>query len=200
MCLNKRLIIVAVLFFLSGCAGFSVQDDNDKPEVDGIRYYEPAPFLLIYSDGKGNLTSQIIMMPDTQKKRVIDMHAFAAKNNTTLSFNKGVLESSKFVVDSTALPSTLITSIKSLGTAAISAAFNAPESGITRQIPAPYLYKIVIGKDGTKLVGGQGTGPKNEQIVLYVGVTKEATTKAAAVTKTPAATTPVVTTPAKGEN
>jgi len=203
MWFSRRVTMITALFLLCGCAGFSVQDDSD--DLDGIRFYEPAPFLLVYSDGKGNLTSQIIMMPDTTRKRVIDLHAFAAKNNTTLTFNKGVLGSSQFVVDSTALPSTLLTSIKALGTAAISAAFNAPDSGTTRQIPAPYLFKIVVDKDGTRLVGGQGAGPNNELVVLYVSVTKEATTKPAAtapaVITTPAASTPAAptTTPTDGK-
>jgi hypothetical protein len=175
--------LAAGMTLLVGCAGYSARPLNgsvDNANAQGIRYYEPAPFLLVYSDGKGNLTSQIIMMPDTSKLMVMDLHAFAAKNNSTLTFDDGVLTSSKFVVDSTAVPAALIDTIKTLGTAAISSAFNAPDSGTTRRIPAPYLFKIVIGRDGTKLVGGQGIGPGGQPLVIQVSVTKEAAAEAAA--------------------
>lgn len=171
-----RFVIAAVLFVLSGCAGYTVKDHQEA--LQGIRYYEPAPFLLVYSDGKGNLTSQIIMMPDLTQKRVIDLYAYAAKNESTLNFENGVLTKSEMGIDSTAVPSALIDTIQTLGVAAIGAAFNAPQSGTTRSIPAPYLFKIVVGVSGTTLVGGQGVGPDGGPMVLNISVTKEAATKA----------------------
>lgn len=175
--------LAAGVTLLSGCAGYTsrpVNSNHEDSTAQGIRYYEPAPFLLVYSDGKGNLTSRIIMMPDTSKLMVMDLHSFASKNNSTLTFDHGVLTSSKFIVDSTAVPTALVETIKTLGTAAISSAFNAPESGTTRQIPAPYLFKIVVGPKGTMLVGGQGLGPGDAPLVIHVSVTKEAAAQAAA--------------------
>lgn len=172
-------VVLIFTLLVSGCAGFKagpVLDDTNDSEADGIRYYETAPFLLVYSDGKGNLTSQIIMMPDTSKKMVIDLHAIAAKNESTLTFQDGMLTSSKFVVDSTVVPAKLIDTIQTLGTAAISSAFNAPQSGSTRQVPSPYLFKIVIDPEGTKLVGGAALGLDGKPLVINVSVTKEAST------------------------
>lgn len=174
-----RWVAPTAALALSACAGYSVVDDNGKTDNDasqGIRYYEPAPYLLVYTDGKGNLTSQIIMMPDLTQKRVIDLYAYASSNNSTLDFNNGMLTKSSVEVDTTAVPSALIDTIQTLGVEAIGAAFNAPQSGVTHAIPAPYLFKIIVGKDGTTLVGGQGKDSKGEPFVLKISVTKEAAT------------------------
>lgn len=177
-----RFAVATTLLVLSGCAGYTVKNDQDA--LQGIRYYEPAPFLLVYSDGKGNLTSQIIMMPDLTQKRVIDLYAYAAKNKGTLDFENGVLTKSEMTIDSAAVPEALIGTIQTLGVAAIGAAFNAPESGTTRSIPAPYLFKIVVGVKDTTLVGGQGVGLDGKPLVLKI---KEANTDTSkAKTETPA--------------
>jgi hypothetical protein len=177
MTLKVHLPLIAIAFLFSGCAGYSaapIYDVESDEKADGVRYYEPALYLLVYSDGRGNLTSQILTMPDTSKKMVVNLHAFAAKNNSTLTFNNGILTSSKMELDSTAIPSKIINTIQTLGTAAISSAFNSPQAGSTRTIPAPYLFKIVVDNNGTRLVGGQGVGADNKPITVQVSVTKEA--------------------------
>ncbi|MDR6841323.1 hypothetical protein [Pseudoxanthomonas sacheonensis] len=173
-----RWVCAGIALLLSGCAGFKVVDaPANEDTVQGIRYYEPAPFLLVYSDGKGNLTSQIIVMPDITQKRVIDLYAYASTNKSTLDFTDGMLTKSAVEIDSTAVPLALIDTIQSLGVAAIGAAFNAPESGVTHIIPAPYLFKIVVDANGTTLVGGQGVGPDGKPLNLKISVTKEAATE-----------------------
>jgi hypothetical protein len=179
--------IAAVLAFAFticgvGCAGFTakpVTSDVQDSQEDGVRYYEIAPYLLVYSDGNGNLNSRIEMMPDTSRKMVMDLHAFASKNNSTLTFENGVLVSSNFVLDNTAIPTQLIESIKTLGTAAIANAFNEPGAGTVRRIPPPYLFKIVVDSDGTRLVGGPGEDAHGKAMVINVTVTREAATSAA---------------------
>jgi hypothetical protein len=184
MTFSVKMVLAVATILLAGCAGYSASPIHTN-ELDikakGVRYYEVAPFLLVYSDGKGNLTSQIVMMPDTSKKMVMNLYAYASKNNSTLTFENGVLTSSKFVLDSTTVPSALIDTIQTLGTAAVSAAFNAPNAGTTRTIPAPYLFKIVVDNNGTRLVGGQGVGPDGQTLIVHVSVTKEATSKAQAI-------------------
>lgn len=166
-----------------GCAGYTakpVTSDAQDGQEDGVRYYEIAPYLLVYSDGNGNLTSRIEMMPDTSRKMVMDLHAFASKNNSTLTFENGVLVSSNFVLDNTAIPAQVIESIKTFGTAAIANAFNEPGAASTvRRIPPPYLFKIVVDKDGTRLVGGPGRDARGNAVVIHVSVTREAATSAA---------------------
>jgi hypothetical protein len=181
MTFSVKMVVAVATILLAGCAGYSAGPICTKEldtKANGVRYYEIAPFLLVYSDGKGNLTSQIVMMPDTSKKMVMDLYAYASKNNSTLTFENGVLTTAKYVLDSTTVPSALIDTIKTLGTAAVSTAFNAPNEGATRTIPAPYLFKIVIDNSGTRLVGGQGVGPDNKPLDIKVSVTKEATANA----------------------
>lgn len=182
----KRAHGIAILCVLSaslaGCAGFSarpVATADEDASANGIRYYEMAPYLLVYADGKGGITSSIEMMPDTSRKMVMDLNAFASANNTTLTFVNGVLTSSKFVVDNTAVPAAIVETIKTLGVAAVSNAMNDPESNIVRQIPAPYLYKIVVDRNGTRLVGGPGLDRDNKPVVIQVTVTAEAVSAAA---------------------
>lgn len=184
MVLNVKVVVAAVTILVSGCAGYSavpIHNSDEDKKADGVRYYEIAPFLLVYSDGKGNLTSKIEMMPDTSKKMTMDLYSFAANNNSTLTFKNGILTNSKLVLDSTVIPLALIDTIQTLGVAAASAAFMAPDSGTTRSIPAPYLFKIVIDKNGTRLVGGQGVGPDGKPLIIHVSVTGETASKAQTV-------------------
>lgn len=165
---------LAAVTLLSACAGFianPVLDDADDAAADGIRYYEVAPYLLVYGDGKGGITSSIEMLPDLSRKMNIDLHAFAAKNNTTLTFANGMLTSSKFVVDETVIPAAVVETIKTLGVAAVSKAMNDPTTSKVRLIPAPQLFKIVIDKDGTTLVGSPAKGTNGEPVVIRVAVT-----------------------------
>lgn len=165
---------VAAAILLSACAGFTAKQVNGEAdnEVDGVRYYEVAPYLLVYADGKGGITSSIEMLPDLSRKMVINLHAIASKNNTTLTFANGLLTGSKFVVDDTVVPAAVIETIKTLGVAAVSSAMNDPATGKVRQIPAPMLFKIVIDKAGTTLVGGSGKDKDGNEVVIKVAVTE----------------------------
>ncbi len=175
---TRIALVCALVESIVGCAGYTARPVANAAEdaaADGIRYYEMAPYLLIYADGKGGITSSIEMMPDTSRRMVMDLHAFAAKNNTTLTFVNGVLTTSKFIVDNTVVPASIVGTIKTLGLAAMNnAAMNDPGSGTVRQVPAPYLFKIVIDKDGTRLVGGQGVDGDNNPVTIQVTVTSEA--------------------------
>jgi hypothetical protein len=171
----------AVTALLAGCAGYTakpVTNEAEDASSEGIRYYELAPYLIVYSDGKGGIKSNVELMPDTSRKMVVNPHAIASSNNSSLTFVNGVLTESKFITDETVLPAKVIDTIKTLGIAAVSNAMNEPGAMAERQIPAPYLFKIVVGKDGTRLVGGQGVGPDNKPLVIHVTATPEATAAA----------------------
>src|SRR5687767_5295823 len=75
---------------LVGCAGTTVRDVSDQTpdttenEADqdarGIRYYERAPFILVHSDGKGGLVSELLFIEDTTRKRAIRPYAVLSQN------------------------------------------------------------------------------------------------------------------------
>lgn len=147
-------------FALSGCAGLTSDspsaDENAKN--DGFRYYDTSPFLLITNDGKGGLVSKILYLPDSTKLRTIKPYSFAAKNEATLTFNKGTLVQAKSVVDETIVPTAIFSALEKVATARIKAANGGKEG-----VPSPYLFRIHGDHKGNwTLNGGQaleGTTP-----------------------------------------
>lgn len=168
-----RILSLLAFTALVGCAGTNVSSIADPElgvagkysdeEADGIRYYESAPFLLVYTDGKGGLNSQLLFLPDLTQKRVIDPYAVLAANNSTLTFSNGVLTQGKTIVDETVVPKAVVGLLEKLATAALAGTLNAAGTTPTAQLPPPQLFKIVIDKDTARLVGGPG-GDKNGQV------------------------------------
>jgi hypothetical protein len=84
MAFKTRAVVAAVAFLVSGCAGYSaipVNNNEQDAKSDGVRYYEVAPFLLVYSDGKGNLTSKI-----EARNRFLQYHAVRGQHWSKLHF------------------------------------------------------------------------------------------------------------------
>jgi hypothetical protein len=153
--MDRILAVASVAAFLAGCAGISAKSvpDPAKDTTGGFRYYEGAPFLLLYTDGKAGLTSKVLYLPDTTRLRSIEPYSYLANNTTTLKFDHGRLTSAKVVADETAIPTAIISGLEKIALEAAKAA-NAGEEGI----PGPYLFRLV--KEGTdwKLAGGQAIG------------------------------------------
>lgn len=151
-------VFIAVFIYLSyGCARIvhsSVSADKDG-RAEGIRYYNSSPYLLIYSNGKGGIVTQILYIADPQKKMTAQPKSFLASAQTTLEFDKGVLKNSKSTIDASSLPVAIMKAVQTIGVAALIPAANDPLEG-TRQIPAPYLYKIIVNGSTISFVGKQG--------------------------------------------
>ena len=169
-------ILPLLVCVLGGCAGLTVtpigegKGENSETDARGFRYYQPAPFLLVYSDGKGGLVSQITFLPDTTKKMSVRPYAYLASNESTLQFDAGMLTQAAAVVDATIIPSAALDTLaKALGVAA-KAALNAPEATNETTVPVPYLFKIVITGNQIQLKGGPAGGaalaPDNKKIVI----------------------------------
>ena len=142
----KGMLLAALL--LGGCAGTIVQpirygDSAGAPGIaddaaGGIRYYETAPFLLVYSDGKGGLQSQILYLPDRTRMRSIDPYAYFASNEATLVFDHGILTQGKTVVDETLVPKAIVGVLEKAATAALAGALN--EAGGDAPPDRPHLF------------------------------------------------------------
>ncbi|MDP9412553.1 MAG: hypothetical protein M3Q08_00285 [Pseudomonadota bacterium] len=175
-----RVTLALTLACLAGCAGTvvtPVKDGSDvaskgyaDEDVDGIRYYESAPFLLVYSDGKGGLQSQLLFLPDQTRKRSIDPYAYLASNESTLVFSNGVLTQGKTVVDETVVPKAIVSALEKTATALLAGSLNAAGAGPTPQLPPPQLFRIVIEKDGARLVGGPGVDQQGQVRMIDVTV------------------------------
>jgi hypothetical protein len=151
------LAVLLVSVQLAGCAGVEVTpvpDDRADQHATGFRYYQPAPYLLVYSDNKGGLASKLIFLPDLANKMSIRPYNYLSSSNVQLSFDNGMLVSSESQVDETILPKAVIAAAEKAAMAM--AAGNVP-TGQAKAIPAPYLFKIVIAKDSVTLVGDQGS-------------------------------------------
>lgn len=159
--LLRLLLGALVAGILSACAGLDVKPINSEADNNvarGFRYYQPAPFLFVYSDGKGGIISKIIYLPDTTQKMSIKPYAYLASNESTLQFDTGMLTQAAAVVDETVVPTAALDSLaKVLGTVA-KAALNAPESIQEATVPIPYLFKIIIKGDNIELRGGPMSG------------------------------------------
>jgi hypothetical protein len=158
-----RTAVLCLALALGGCAGATVhpiayhtgQPDQvgGEPEADvrGIRYYEGAHFLIVYTDGKGGLKSEVKFLPDLTRKRSINPYAYLAKNETTLTFSNGMLTGSKSVIDETVIPKAVISAATKVALASIAAA-NAADGKQRTYLPQPVLFKFDINKAGKVLL------------------------------------------------
>lgn len=143
----------AAFGLLAGCAGIDARAPKATDLADdlGFRYYETSPFLLMYTDGKGGLISQVLYLPDATKLRTVRPYAYGAKNDSTLKFEKGRLVQAKAVVDEAIIPAAVVSALEKVATASIKA-MNSNRNGI----PSPYLFRIVGDSEGGwNLKGGQ---------------------------------------------
>ena len=139
---------------VAGCASIDSSEDTDGTRT-GIRYYNSAPFILAYSDGKGGVTSEIVYLPDTTRVMSLDTTAFFAQNKTVMSFERSVVTTSKTTANAAEVPKGVIEAAKSIAVA--QAGGNVPDSDTPNEIPAPYLFRIHYDPKTKKweLVGGQ---------------------------------------------
>jgi hypothetical protein len=173
---------ILLTFITVGCAGVTYQAVADPPPAgqtrdpkllyddtcNGFRYYQSAPFLLVYSDGKGGLGWQIQYLPDLSRKMTAQPQAIMASLNTTLTFQNGCLSDSKDVADATAVPKAVISAVEKV-VSALAAGGGAPAPSNNYQVPKPHLYKIVIRPGRIDFLGGEAAGD-NIYVTLATGV------------------------------
>jgi hypothetical protein len=165
---------------LTGCAGTTVTPISygtgatavgGKADADakGLRYYEGAYFLIVYSNGKGGLKSEVKFLPDLTRKRSINPYAYLAKNETTLTFSNGMLTESNSVIDEAIIPKAMISAAEKIASAGFAAARKAGEEPV---LPKPVLFKIRINPTtgDLELLGGTTDG-------MEIKVTLEGTDK-----------------------
>lgn len=147
-----RLISLSVLICLQlACASIRHSPVSGDDKEVGIRYYESAPYLLVYSDSKGGIKTQILHLPD--QTRLLSAHPKSklASLKSTLKFQNGVLTSSEETIDTTAVPSAILDAVKTIVPSLIAAIEKRGD-----EVPAPYLYKIVVYGEEVFFYGSQG--------------------------------------------
>jgi hypothetical protein len=170
---------------LVGCAGTTVRDVSDQTpdttenEADqdarGIRYYERAPFILVHSDGKGGLVSELLFIEDTTRKRAIRPYAVLSQNKSELTFSFGTLTGAKTTIDETTVPVALVQAAQNIAVALAKAFLDSARAAAPQEMifPAPSIFRIVKLKDGRlALRGGPAHKPGqpgvNQDIILTI--------------------------------
>lgn len=150
-----RISTIALLVSCAACSATITYRRVTRAEdgtATGIRYYASAPYLLIYSDGKGGLKWQILYLPDQSQLMSASPVVHGGKVQMSLFFQNGVLGTSSVSADSTSIP----TAVMAAAEAAAPLILAAFEKGPQPNFPAPYLYKIVVKDRTATFIGGPG--------------------------------------------
>jgi hypothetical protein len=141
----------------AGCAA-NVTHQRETTQATGIRYYENAPYLLIYSDGKGGLKWQIRYLPDQSKVMTATPSIVGGRTEMTLNFQAGVLSTALATGDTTELPKAVIAAVQSALPLLVvgKETIRGPRKPTPPGFPAPYLYKIVAEGNTLTFLGGRG--------------------------------------------
>ena len=168
--------VAALSLLLSSCAGLDTSKDTlDQPRGffshshnRGFRYFQPAIYILVYSDDQGRVTTKRLVLPDRTKIMSSHPYSFIAKNKTVLTFTHGMLTDSSVNADATALPVALLDAATTVASAAVTAgiADAQPATGPPiHKIYGPYLFKLIKKGNGPVVLVGDGG------MELNVGVT-----------------------------
>lgn len=157
------LSLVCLGFVSSGCATMVHRPLTEREDATdlGIRYYGLSPYLIAYSNGKGGVATEIKYLPDPAKKMSVTPETTLADIKSTLQFENGALTSATDTGDATAIPQAVRAAVEKLGTALIAGAGNEPDglNPAEGQVPAPYIYRIVVRTGGVDLIGGHRPEP-----------------------------------------
>jgi hypothetical protein len=146
-----KAAIVVVGLAVAGCsATVTHRLDTADTDATGIRYYDSAPYLIVYSDGMGGLKWQIRYLPDQSRLMTATPKIIGGRTEMTLYFQNGVLASASTVGDTTELPKALIGAIQS-ALPLLAGVAEGPAN--PKGFPAPYLYKIVVNGDSASFTG-----------------------------------------------
>ncbi len=164
---TKYTYVFAFFYFvvITGCAGVAhipIKNEEHDKEVNGIRYLRASPYLLVYSNTKGGIETEILYLPDPHKKMAANPTSVMADINSTMDFKNGMLTGTKDIADATAVPKQLVEAIGTIGSALIKA-LNEPKEVEKNeyQVPPPHIYKIVVKGTDVKFIGGKGDTPIN---------------------------------------
>src|SRR5579862_1301277 len=148
-----RIWAVLGAILLAGCSA-TVTHQSEQLASTGIRYYNNAPYLLIYSDGRGGLSWQVIYLPDQSEVMTATTEIQGGATQMTLYFQNGALSGTIATGDTTAIPKAVISTIQS-ALPLLTRSF-AEGKKLPNGFPAPYLYKLVVRQDVVHFIGGQG--------------------------------------------
>ena len=161
------LTLATFIVFMTGCAYTTVEhfrmpaDKTKESKNEGVRYYENAPFILVYST-KGHYSSEFLWLPDVSSISSAEPTEFFASSQLHLTLKGGVLTTGQSVGDSTKIASAIIDTAQKLAVAAAKASAAANEINVTlaekseeKEIrPRIYLYRLGTDNSGDPVLFG----------------------------------------------
>ncbi len=137
----RFLQAVSLTLGLASCAQLVHSPIEDFDDVSGVPYYQGSYYLLVHTDGKGNLASKLLWLRDPSRKMQAKPTSVFASLESTLQFSNGTLTKSTELADTTAVPTAIIEAAESL----LSSGFlSRPDRAPKIALPAPSIYKVII--------------------------------------------------------
>ncbi|HTO08714.1 MAG TPA: hypothetical protein VMR86_16830 [Myxococcota bacterium] len=85
----KRLTWLAVaVFAMAGCAGITVEKQDEKNKTDGLHFFRPAPYLFT-TLGKDGCLTEIVYLPDKNEEWVAIPHRGLGTAKSTVDLQDG---------------------------------------------------------------------------------------------------------------
>lgn len=150
---------LALLFLAGGCA--SVQhrvlgsEDADNKNTSGIRYYQSAPYVLVYKDDKGAYVWKLYYLPDQTRLMVAEPQQLLAKITSNMTFNNGVLTEANSDVDATAVAKAVVKSIGTLAAAGVLDSNNKLIEG-----DGPWFWRLEVERGEIKFLRADDANSK----------------------------------------
>src|SRR5262245_18767231 len=127
--MKSIVTMIVIALMVQSCARVIHESETSKSK--GIRYYNPSAYLLVYPNGKGGLTTQLLYIADPFKKMSMKPVAFMAKTKLTDEFEKGVYKKGNDEMDATGFPKAIVDAVKTLAPAIADAVMNDPKGAET---------------------------------------------------------------------
>jgi len=83
-------VVFMSVFMISGCAGVRILPVTEKNRNDnGVRFYQPHPYLFVTSDEHGNLRYSVEWLPNLKKEFLITTKAGSGAVKTKITLEEG---------------------------------------------------------------------------------------------------------------
>jgi hypothetical protein len=156
-------LALSLALFTGACASATVTHRPIRTEAEdlaetGLRYLGTSPYLIAYSNGKGGIVTQISYLPDPAKRMSAKPAGELADVEATMDFDRGVLTTSAETGDATAVPKAIVKAVETLAPRLL-AALGKTDAPKQYEIPAPYVFKIVVRGPDVYFLGGGGDSP-----------------------------------------
>lgn len=171
---SSPLVTLLVLILCASCASLDFvpvkrtdppgtpgkcADRSGEKDIDGIRYYDVSPYLIVHSNPDGTLAIRLIYLPDPNKKMSVHPKAISAKIETTLEFENGSLKTSQSLADATVVPKAILEAAKTVLPLVLDAPIAPAKPPQTDYVvPPPHVFKVVVRGGQTYLLGEQAKG------------------------------------------